>query len=376
MRLINVSAQAAGQASALRLNLPVWRGMAVRGADVECLWAGVPFRYAEEGVQISSWSRGRHPVSSRVSFMAWAGWRLARACRSGHCSVSAADPVGWVTTVAASALARPVVAPRICIEVHGDFLNTARSEGTWLRRAVLRQVLLAVVRRADVVRVVHEQQAAALRALVPRASVQVVPPRVHPDIETVLSDETVERRAWPPTEVLGVGSHLPVKGWDLLLQALCENRFAHLRLCLVGDGPLRAELEGLVAQLGIAGRVDFVGFQQPDAVAERLVAAHLVVVPSRHEGLPRTVIEALCAGVPVLATPVGGLPALAHRFNGLVLTREISAASLAEGLDRLLERSDVAAAAWDERRAAGALFGYGAGLDRLYRVLTASEPQL
>lgn len=304
--------------------------------------------------------------------MAWAGWRLAVACRDGLCSVSASDPLGWITALAATAAARPQIGPRICIEVHGDFLNTARAEGGKIRRALLRRLLVTAARRADVVRVVHDAQAAELRALIPTATVEVVPPRVHPEIEAVLADASVARRPWPPTEVLGIGSHLAVKGWDLLLQAMAEARFGHLRLSLAGDGPLRADLELQAARLGVTERVRFLGFQPPTAVAQQLLAAHLVVVPSRHEGLPRTALEALCAGVPVLATPVGGIPALAARFEGLALTQHVSADSFGMGLAQLLAGPDAAAAAWLSRQRALEEFGYEPGLDRLHGLLVGA----
>ncbi len=75
---------------------------------------------------------------------------------------------------------------------------------------------------------------------------------------------------------------------------------------LVGDGPLRAELEALTADLGLAGVVHFLGTR--DDVADLLAAADLFVLSSRHEGLPIAMLEAMAAGLPSVLTAVGGIP--------------------------------------------------------------------
>ncbi len=79
----------------------------------------------------------------------------------------------------------------------------------------------------------------------------------------------------------------------------------------MGDGRHRADLERLAARLGVADRVNFTGALPPGGpVRAELATADLFVLPSRAEGLPRALIEAMAAGLPALATPVGGIPEL------------------------------------------------------------------
>ena len=89
------------------------------------------------------------------------------------------------------------------------------------------------------------------------------------------------------------------------------------RFLVAGDGPLRGRAERLAARLGVADRVLLPGWIED--VPAVLDAADVAVLTSRHEGLPRAVVEALAAGVPVVATAVDGTPEVVrHGINGLL----------------------------------------------------------
>ena len=100
----------------------------------------------------------------------------------------------------------------------------------------------------------------------------------------------------------------PTKGIDTLLRAAARAsaRAPMLQLLVVGDGTDRPRLEALAESLGIAAWVTFTGTR--DDVPQLLAAADLFAVPSHTEGLGVAAIEALAAGLPVLASNVGGLP--------------------------------------------------------------------
>jgi glycosyltransferase involved in cell wall biosynthesis len=103
------------------------------------------------------------------------------------------------------------------------------------------------------------------------------------------------------------------KAPDVLLRAVaeCVRNGLNLGLTIVGDGRHRPELEKLAGQLGIADRVRFLG-QLPSgaAVRKELDAADLFVLPSRSEGLPRAMVEAMARALPCIGTAVGGIPEL------------------------------------------------------------------
>ncbi len=101
------------------------------------------------------------------------------------------------------------------------------------------------------------------------------------------------------------------KGHVVLMQALQKVLAAgyDVDVWFVGDGPLRATFEQLAADLGIASHVTFWGRMASGAeVREKIRAADLFVFPTRAEGLPRVILEAMAEGIPAIASPVCGIP--------------------------------------------------------------------
>lgn len=118
-----------------------------------------------------------------------------------------------------------------------------------------------------------------------------------------------------------VGRLSPEKGLDVLLHAiaLLRNRGIRVSLAVAGDGPERQSVERLGNSLGLEGSVLFLG--QVRDVRNLYPELDVVVLPSRSEGLPNTLLEALRADRPVVATAVGAVPAvLAEPHSGVVVS--------------------------------------------------------
>ena len=144
---------------------------------------------------------------------------------------------------------------------------------------------------------------------------------------------------WPPgpgPRLLFVGRLEPVKGPDLLLDAFSRihAEVPSARLCFAGEGSLRRRLEQQVAELGLDGVVRLLG--ESRHVPELMAACDLLVMPSRGEGMPTVLLEALAAGVAVVATRVGAIPDVTQggAFAALVPPGDPSA--LAESCVQLL----------------------------------------
>jgi glycosyltransferase involved in cell wall biosynthesis len=127
--------------------------------------------------------------------------------------------------------------------------------------------------------------------------------------------------AWREGPLIGVVARLqPEKGVHIFLEAipLVLSGVPTAHVLLIGDGPLRGELEERVKQLGLADRVHFLGFK---ANARSFIARlDLLVLPSLSEGTPLVILEAMAACVPVVASDVGGIPEqIRHGQEGLLV---------------------------------------------------------
>jgi glycosyltransferase involved in cell wall biosynthesis len=132
---------------------------------------------------------------------------------------------------------------------------------------------------------------------------------------------------------------VPVKGQLVLLEAVAQLvADGHdLRLELVGDGPMRAQVERAARQLGIERSVEIAGaLGHPDALA-RVQAADVFCLPSFAEGVPVVLMEAMALGVPVLTTRIMGTPELVQDGVSGLLVAPGSREDLAAGLRRLIE---------------------------------------
>ena len=213
--------------------------------------------------------------------------------------------------------------------VHFGFIGSdwnLRAKSPWGR------LLLPILRRGDFITVAG----AAMREQVLQsgfdpARVAVLPHGVDMDRFPV-GDPAKARYA-----CVFVGRLIPLKQVDVILRAwaVVVGRRPQARLCVVGDGPSRGELEALAGRLGIAAAVDFIG-AVPDAVPY-LSAARAVVIASTHEGLPFAIVEGACCGLVPISTPVGAIPELLKDGHNALLVPVGDPQALAGAILRLME---------------------------------------
>ena len=137
--------------------------------------------------------------------------------------------------------------------------------------------------------------------------------------------------------VLGVGRLTREKGFDLLIRAFAEATRPHdgWDLVVAGDGPERQALAGLAASCGVADRVRLIG-RQAD-IRHTYAAADIFALPSRFEGFPNALLEAMAAGLPAVAADclAGPREIICNERNGLLVKTE-NVKALALALSRLI----------------------------------------
>jgi glycosyltransferase involved in cell wall biosynthesis len=132
--------------------------------------------------------------------------------------------------------------------------------------------------------------------------------------------------------ILSMARLAPDKGLEYLIEAAAillrkERRF---QIVIAGDGPMRAQLEELTRNLGVADWVTFLGFRED--VSDLLAASDLVVLPSMREGLSIALLEAMAAGKPIIATSIGSHRELASQAEIALLVPPADALALSEAI--------------------------------------------
>ena len=121
-----------------------------------------------------------------------------------------------------------------------------------------------------------------------------------------VSQFVVSNRDWSSPHILSVGRVVYQKGFDLAMCALSQLKALEWTWTIAGDGPQMATLKAMSEEYGIHDRIHFAGWLSSEQIKEQYAAANLFLFPSRHEGMPNAVLEAMASGLPVLATKIAG----------------------------------------------------------------------
>jgi glycosyltransferase involved in cell wall biosynthesis len=137
------------------------------------------------------------------------------------------------------------------------------------------------------------------------------------------------------TVLLTVGRLSKEKGQSDLIQAMALLRKRKLRLIIVGEGPDRQKLRDEARTLAVSDSVAFVGHQKD--VTPYYALADLMVLPSHTEGSPNALLEGLAAGLPIVATAVGGVPEIVTAKKAAILVEKRNPTALARAITSMLD---------------------------------------
>lgn len=179
----------------------------------------------------------------------------------------------------------------------------------------------------------------------------------------------------PTDDLVMVGRLAPVKRVDLFLAAMASalQQLPGLTAVVVGDGAERPDLEMRARELGLEGRVRFVGHQVD--VAPWLARARALVLSSDSEGLPLSVIEAMTAGLPVVVSHVGDLPDLIDDGVNGFLVKERTAQAFSEKIVTLLGDEALRTRFSEAARRAARNYSIEASARKWDAILAGEHPQ-
>jgi len=213
----------------------------------------------------------------------------------------------------------------------------------WGTKPYARAAMLEAGKAAAGMLAVCEALAADMKALgLPRENIGIhytgldrdrFRPLDHTRLRPRLAQELNLPLAFEEPLLVSVGALIPRKGQELVIRAL--SGLPDARLLLVGKGEDEAMLRALAAELGVAGRVHFLGLLDHDMLPLVLSACDAMVLPSASEGLANAWVEALACGTPLVITDVGGARELVtDPLAGVLVARETQA--VRDGIERVL----------------------------------------
>jgi glycosyltransferase involved in cell wall biosynthesis len=231
----------------------------------------------------------------------------------------------------------------LVVTVHCSVGHTLRGRSARARllRAVGGRVERHVLRRADAVVVLTDRTAAVLRADgVAADRLATIPSGFDPVLFAGVRPGMPAGSGRP--RIGYVGRLAPQKRADLLVQAFDLMR-EEADLVVVGDGPDGDLVRRLAAQSPRAGRITVRGFVEHGAVPDVLASLDVLVLPSVYEEMGSVLVEAMAAGLPVVASDVGGIPEVVRDGETGLLVPPGDAVALATALDRLMADPDLRA---------------------------------
>jgi glycosyltransferase involved in cell wall biosynthesis len=156
---------------------------------------------------------------------------------------------------------------------------------------------------------------------------------------TAISENLFARVDAEPVRLVSIARLAEQKDHETLFHALAELQDMKWEIDLIGDGPLRDQISDLAHELGIADRVFFLGLRED--VAQCLARAQIFLLVSNWEGFPRSILEAMRAGLPVIASDVGGVrESVSDGTNGYLVPRS-DTDTLADRLRCLIESTSL-----------------------------------
>ena len=198
-----------------------------------------------------------------------------------------------------------------------------------------KMILWAADQAAAVIGVSHALKERMVELGVDESKITVLRNGVDLDLFRPIDQNTARQKVglWQGRWILSVGHLIERKGHHLIIEALSLLRDTNL--AIIGDGPMRAELQAMAVRLGVEDRVHFLAAVEQIELPVYYSAADALVLASSREGMANVLLEAIACGLPVVATPIWGTPEVIASPDAGVLTQDRSTDGLVAGIKEL-----------------------------------------
>jgi glycosyltransferase involved in cell wall biosynthesis len=265
--------------------------------------------------------------------------RLFLAFRFGDCEVVHLHMASYASFARKSKVASlaALFRKKVIIHVHGAHFHIFFDEASVNRKRAISWALQS----ADLVIALSEEWKERLHRISPEANIRIL---ANP-VDTRSYEGMVDARPEVPARggtVLFLGAFTQRKGiYDLVevIEKVSSER-PEVVFELGGDREV-SEVKGLIEAKGLVGNVRFMGWVRGEQKSSAFRRAHIFVLPSYNEGLPIAVLEAFAAGLPVVTTPVGGIPEIVDDGVNGILREPGDVDGLASSILRLLEDAEL-----------------------------------
>jgi L-malate glycosyltransferase len=317
--------------------------LAKRGHQVHVISSEPPFRW-QAGVRGLSFERvdvPPYPLFREPQYLLALTNTIARVAEAHRLDIVHAHyavPHATAAYLADQMLATSVVAPRTVTTLHGTDITLIGSDPSYRR-----VVAFSIERSHGVTAVSNSLKADTIAALGIEHDIRVIPNFLDCAEWRRRPDQGLRERLCPPGRfeavVIHVSNFRPVKRVDIALEVFRQiRRRVRARFVLVGDGPVRDDIERIIRDYDLDDDVMMAGEQQD--LAAWLSASDLFLLPSAQESFGLAALEAMACEVPVVASAVGGLPEIIEDgVTGFVCPPEDVDAMAERGVALLTDRA-------------------------------------
>lgn len=351
----------------------ICRGLVQRGHEVKVLtthWDQLPQREDDQGVEVIRLKTGRRvPYKADIFTMLcfvwagfWAGLALIRRWKPDVVHVHFAVPAGAI----ALGLKRFGGVPYVLTAHLGDVPGGVPEKTDRWFRWIMPFTPAIWKNASQVVAVSQFTQRLALKHY--PVPIEVI--RNGVDLERLNPGEL---RLHTPPQIVFAGRFQPQKNPMMLIRVLSHLGDLPWTCTLIGDGPLKAELQAAIGLTGLTERFNLPGWLTPAEVVEKYRHADLMVLPSLSEGLPVVGVQALAMGLALVFSRVGGNIELVQPGSNGYLVDPLDEAGFEQALRTLLDSPEHLLAARNDSRQRAAAFDIQQVVDRYEQVLKAAQ---